>query len=66
MESPKSTELELQQLVRMAQGGDCDAFGTLYDLFFDQIYRYTSFRVQEELAEDLVSDILRRCFLKKV
>ncbi|MBT3293241.1 sigma-70 family RNA polymerase sigma factor [Candidatus Peregrinibacteria bacterium] len=64
MESPKSTELELQQLVRMAQGGDCDAFGTLYDLFFDQIYRYTSFRVQEELAEDLVSDIFVKAWEK--
>jgi RNA polymerase sigma-70 factor, ECF subfamily len=64
MSSSQSTEFELQQLVKLAQDGDTDAFGKVYDLFFDQVYRYASFRVPSEVAEDLVADIFVKAWEK--
>ncbi|MCK5020937.1 MAG: sigma-70 family RNA polymerase sigma factor [Candidatus Peribacteraceae bacterium] len=57
MSSKDFSEDELQKLVRSAQSGDTECFGKIYDLFFDQIYRYASFRVPDEMAEDIVADI---------
>lgn len=64
MKSSHSNEAELQILVQKAQGGDTEAFGEVYDMFFDQIYRYASFRVPEEIAEDLVADIFVKAWQK--
>lgn len=44
---------EVNRLVVASQGGDADAFGKLYDIFVDQIYRYIYYRVGAEEAEDL-------------
>jgi RNA polymerase sigma-70 factor (ECF subfamily) len=49
---------ELQQLVRKASSGDAGAFGKLYDLYLDTVYRYVYYKVglQAE-AEDLTSQV---------
>jgi RNA polymerase sigma-70 factor (ECF subfamily) len=42
----------------MAQAGDAEAFGCLYELYIDRIYRYVFFRVtDEQVAEDLASQV---------
>ena len=57
---PIKNELE-QQLVQRACQGDAQAFGQLYELSVDRVYRYIFFRVSDdETAEDLTS----RVFLK--
>ena len=58
------TQEHLQKLVRLAQEGDTDAFGEIYDLFLTQIYRYVVFRFPQELAEDLVADIFVKAWEK--
>lgn len=46
------------QLVQQAQAGDAEAFGCLYDMYLDRIYRYIFFRVtDEQLAEDLTAQV---------
>lgn len=57
-------EAEIQDLVRRAQEGDTDAFGRIYDNYFDSIYRFTAFRVPAEVAEDLVADIFVKAWEK--
>ena len=64
MSSQNVNEFELQELVLLAQEGDTEAFGKVYDLFFDKIYRYASFRVPAEVAEDLVADIFVKAWEK--
>lgn len=58
------TEPEILALVRKAQEGDTQAFSTLYDHFFPQVYRYTAFRFDREMAEDLVADIFVKVWEK--
>lgn len=57
-------EEELQRLVILAQDGDTDAFEKLYLNFFLPIYRYTSFRVDSEAAEDIVADVFVKAWEK--
>jgi RNA polymerase sigma-70 factor (ECF subfamily) len=46
------------RLVQMAQDGDSQAFGSLYELYVDRIYRYVFFRVtDEQAAEDLTAQV---------
>lgn len=48
-------------LVQRAQQGDAEAFGELYDLYVDQVYRYIAYRVASaQLAEDLTSETFLR------
>ena len=61
---PFVEEAVILALVTRAQNGDTEAFGRLYDHFFLSIYRYTSFRVQSELVEDLVADIFVKAWEK--
>ncbi len=51
--SGKPNEDVVQELVKSSQSGDSAAFGQIYDLFIDQIFRYISFRVSEDDNEDL-------------
>lgn len=51
-EKAKKNE-EIEVFVILAQRGDSDAFGKLYDLFVNQIYRYVFYRVGEDDAEDI-------------
>jgi RNA polymerase sigma-70 factor, ECF subfamily len=48
-------------LVALAQQGDAEAFGLVYDRYVDQIYRYLYYRVgSHALAEDLTSETFLR------
>jgi RNA polymerase sigma-70 factor (ECF subfamily) len=48
-------------LVRAAQAGDSDAFGHLYERYFDQIYGYLSFRLHStDEAEDVAGQVFLR------
>lgn len=52
--------------VQQAKLGDREAFGKLYQLYLDKIYRYVYFRVgqNKELAEDLASDVFVKAWEK--
>lgn len=57
----KSRNARVNNLVLKASKGDHQAFGDLYELFLDQIYRYVFFRVgNQQDAEDLTEN----CFVK--
>jgi RNA polymerase sigma-70 factor, ECF subfamily len=60
--SPTSAEhAETWRLVRLAQRGDGEAFGQLYDRYVDTVYRFVYFRVGERgLAEDFTSETFLR------
>ena len=48
-------------LVELAQGGDADAFGMLYERYVDLVYRYIYVRVgSSHVAEDLTSETFIR------
>ena len=48
-------------LVTLAQRGDAEAFGEIYDAYVDSIYRYLYYRVgSHALAEDLTSETFLR------
>ena len=48
-------------LVELAQGGDADAFGLLYERYVDLVYRYVYVRVgSSHVAEDLTSETFIR------
>lgn len=48
-------------LVTLAQQGDAEAFGQIYDAYVDSIYRYLYYRVgSHALAEDLTSETFMR------
>jgi RNA polymerase sigma-70 factor (ECF subfamily) len=53
--------VETWRLVEMAQSGDGEAFGQLYDRYFDTVYRFIYFRVNDRtLAEDFTSETFLR------
>jgi RNA polymerase sigma-70 factor (ECF subfamily) len=53
-------------LVERAQAGEAEAFGLLYDRYFDTVFRFVYFRVgNRQLAEDLTSDTFLRA-LKRI
>jgi RNA polymerase sigma-70 factor (ECF subfamily) len=53
MSEQKLSPHEMKTLVELAQGGDAEAFGRLYDSLVAPIYRYIYYRVGREEAEDL-------------
>lgn len=49
------------RLVRLAQGGDGEAFGLLYDRYVDMVFRFVYHRVNDRaLAEDFTSETFLR------
>lgn len=48
---------QIDKLVRDTQNGNAEAFGEIYDVYFQQIYKYVYYKVSEEHVEDLVSSI---------
>ena len=53
--------VETWGLVRLAQGGDGEAFGQLYDRYVDTVYRFIYYRVNDRaLAEDFTSETFLR------
>lgn len=53
-------------LIQEAKLGDKEAFGRLYQLYIDRIYRFVFFRVgqRKEIAEDLVADVFVKVWEK--
>ncbi|MGH8960501.1 MAG: sigma-70 family RNA polymerase sigma factor [Jatrophihabitantaceae bacterium] len=52
---------EVWQQVTLAQSGDGEAFGRLYDRYVDSVYRYIYYRVNDRaLAEDFTSETFLR------
>jgi len=53
--------VETWRLVRLAQDGDGEAFGKLYDRYVDMVYRFIYYRVNDRaLAEDFTSETFLR------
>lgn len=51
------------ELIERAQGGEQQAFGELYELYLERIYRYVYFKVsREEDAEDLTEVIFLKAW----
>jgi RNA polymerase sigma-70 factor, ECF subfamily len=63
---PSDAAAEVFALVERAQQGDAEAFGLIYDRYFDTVFRFIYFRVgNRPLAEDLTSDTFLRA-LKRI
>lgn len=60
VQHPKPDESEVQRLIAACQTGDTEAFGKLYDLYVDVLYRYVYYRVDKEEVEDLVENVFVR------
>ena len=59
------TDEELKRILKQAQTGDSEAFGLIYDHFFEKIYRFIYFRVgHKEIAEDVLSDTFVKSWQK--
>jgi RNA polymerase sigma-70 factor (ECF subfamily) len=54
-----------QEAINRIAAGDVDAFGTLYDLYLEKIYRFVYYRVHhKQTTEDLVSVVFTKAFRK--
>jgi RNA polymerase sigma-70 factor (ECF subfamily) len=50
-------------LIRRAAGGDAEAFGELYSLYLDRIYRYVFYQVRDRMtAEDITEEVFIRAW----
>jgi RNA polymerase sigma-70 factor, ECF subfamily len=57
----EAESLRMLALVQQAQDGDGEAFGKLYDVYSDTVFRYIYYRVSNRsLAEDLTSETFLR------
>ncbi|MGH6657314.1 MAG: ECF subfamily RNA polymerase sigma factor, BldN family [Actinocrinis sp.] len=57
----EAESMRMLALVELAQDGDGEAFGQLYDAYSDTVYRYIYYRVSnKQLAEDLASETFLR------
>lgn len=62
---PNSSSQNLETLVKRACQGDEIAFGQIYDLYFQKVYRFVYFRVNHrQAAEDLVSEVFIKVWSK--
>ncbi|MEP7178787.1 MAG: sigma-70 family RNA polymerase sigma factor [Pseudonocardiales bacterium] len=60
-EAVNEQHLETWRLVTLAQAGDGDAFGLLYDRYVDIVFRFVYYRVNDRgLAEDFTSETFLR------
>jgi RNA polymerase sigma-70 factor (ECF subfamily) len=51
------------KMVDRASGGDLEAFGELYRLYLDQIYRYIYYRVKDRMqAEDITEEVFLKAW----
>ncbi len=53
----------LDELVKAAQEGNKDAFGEIYDVYFEAIYRYVYFRVSKEDTDDIVETVFVKAWV---
>jgi RNA polymerase sigma-70 factor, ECF subfamily len=56
-------EVDIDALVSRARAGDAEAFGALYDLYADRIYRFVVVRVPQPADGE---DLLQQVFLKVI
>ncbi len=60
-EDSAAERTRLIALVELARGGDCDAFGMLYDHYQPSVYRFVYYRTRSSsLAEDITSETFLR------
>jgi RNA polymerase sigma-70 factor (ECF subfamily) len=58
---PPDDSVRIRALIELAQGGDAEAFGQLYDRYVTGVFRYLYFRVgSTQLAEDLTAETFLR------
>lgn len=62
--STQEEKERLEQLVLRCQSGDKEAFGDLYDLLAEKIYRFVFFKTKAEDAEDLTEIIFLKIWEK--
>lgn len=56
-------ELDTHEIVNLSQNGDTEAFGKLYDIYLDAVYRFVYFRVgNRQDAEDVTEQIFVSMF----
>lgn len=56
-------ETAITRLVERAAGGDFGAFGELYSIFLDRIYRYVFYQVKDKMtAEDFTEEIFLKAW----
>ena len=56
-------ETEIAKLVERADAGDFGAFGELYSVYLERIYRYVFYQVKDKMtAEDLTEDIFLKAW----
>src|SRR3989344_939921 len=56
---------EIGKLAAKAKSGDASAFGQIYDLYFQKIYKFVYYRVgHKEIAEDLAEDVFIKAHAK--
>ncbi len=61
MEEKQANREIVENVVRRAQAGDQAAFAELYERYYDQIFRYVSFKCGSRLeAEDLTGEVFLR------
>jgi RNA polymerase sigma-70 factor (ECF subfamily) len=54
---------KIVRLIRRAAGGDAEAFGELYSLYLDRIYRYVFYQVKDRMtAEDITEEVFIRAW----
>jgi RNA polymerase sigma factor (sigma-70 family) len=59
--SQETTQSQEEDNLVIAATTDAEAFSRLYDLYFPRLYKYILFRFyDEQLADDLVSDVFER------
>jgi RNA polymerase sigma-70 factor, ECF subfamily len=57
------TDLEVESLVNQAVSGDTEAFGQLFDLYADRIYRHIYYRTSNmEDARDLTQEVFAKAW----
>jgi RNA polymerase sigma-70 factor (ECF subfamily) len=62
--NPKQNQ-EVSDLVQQAISGSESAFGRIYDIYYDRVYRFVFYRVNhKEIAEDLVAETFIRIWKK--
>ncbi len=54
----RPAQKQVEDIVKQAQAGDSSAFAQLYEMYYDPIYRYVSFKCGNQLeAEDLSGEV---------
>lgn len=57
-EAATRTKSKIIRLVERAASGDIEAFGELYSIYLDRIYRYVFYQVKDKMtAEDITEDV---------